>query len=866
MRVEISPSRLVATPGQPQPLVITISNTDDVIGGYALRILGADPSWVKLEESEVSLFPEETGVFTAEVTVPHGMEAGERRIAVQVRELTADESTSVTEVVLKVPEERDVRVRLDPLTQTAGKQARFGLLIDNSGNTTIRSRLTGTDAERKVAFRFDPPEVSLAPGEHAVVDLTARAKRPFVGSPVVRVLEIGMEAPPPEGATPPAPPPPPPEQKLQVGRPAKNPAAPTVPADGAPIANATFVQRAKIGRGPISLLGLLTALTVFAAVITLALSKIVGQSAADRNLALEIAAAQDAAETSGSSSAAGTVRQLTSGAPVPGVTVDIYPADDSTTPLLTESTNNQGAWTLSGLPAGDYKLTFRGAGFVQLWYPQALSADDAETITLEPNSRLAGLDVSLGGVPATISGTVVGEDVSAATLSLVTPPTPGGALEDGGGATVKTVPIGSDGTFELTDVPSPSIYDLVVTKTGYATSTQRIDVSAGEERTGVTITLRKGDGLITGVVSSSSGPLGGVSLTATSGQTKVSTLSLTDDNVGKFTLRSLPSPATFTVIASKPGFASQTLTVTLAKGQKLKGVGLTLGRSAGSLTGKVSLSDGDPVRVNPVGGVKVTITDGEHTVVTASDSSDDIGTWKVGGLAIPGTYTLTFSRSDLAAQTLSVSLDSTGQITPGSGSATVSTAGVEVTLQRANATVHGRVTQPRTVDAEKNRAVGEVMVQLISGTTTYTVTTASVPDEQRGKYRIENVPPGTYTVSLSRGGVKPTSAIIQLVAGQEFEYSPVLAAAAAITGAVRLNNRPVPAGWFVELYRASTYPTDVYRVVQTGAEGKFRFDDIDAPEVYVVQVRATRGGAPRGSKTVQLSASQQLSITVTADP
>lgn len=866
MYVELSERRLVAIPGHPQELQITISNTGEVIGGYTLRFLGADPSWVELADSEISLFPDETRAVTARVTVPVGMVAGDRRIAVQVRELTPPESTSIEEVVLVVPEARSVEMRVDPISQTAGSRARFGLLVGNTGNSPVHSRLTGTDPEGQVRFEFVPPVLDLPPGEHAVVELRARAKRPFMGSPLVRVLDIGLEDPQPPAAPPPAEPSTDsPAQRLSLKRgkrKVKNPAAPSPGNDAPPMVNASFVQKARITRGPLSLAGLLFALTVFAVVITLALSRIVGQSAADRNLALEIAQARNAAATSGSSGMSGTVLLLTSGAPVPGVAVDVFPADDTSEPVATTATDKSGTWSVADLPAGEYKLTFRGAGFVQLWYPQALSADNAETVTLDANGRQAGLDVSLGGVPASITGTVIGDDVSAATLALTMPlaGVPGAeAGEAATGAVVQTVPIGSDGSFELTDVPSPSVYDLVVSKTGYATSTQRIDVSAGEERTGVEITLRKGDGVITGQVGSSSGPLGGVTITATSGQTEVSTISLTDGDVGSFTLRKLPTPASYTVVASKAGYATQTMTLTLAKGQTLTGVGLTLGKSSGSLKGEVTLL---PDRA-PAGGVAVTLTDGEHTVVTATQSSGDIGAWRVGGLALPGTYTVTFSRSDLASQTMSVSLDASGQITPGSQGATVTSAGIEVAMQPSTAVVKGLISQPQP--GSGNAAVGEVTVQLSSGSASYSVITASVPSADTGRYRIENVPPGTYTVSVSRNGVSPTSTIMQLTAGQVRDYSPVLAAAASLSGLITQNGSPVPAGWYVDLYRSSTYPESPLRTVRTSATGTFRFDDVDAPEVYVVEARPTRGSAPLGSRTVQLAASEQREITLRAD-
>jgi type II secretory pathway pseudopilin PulG len=864
MYVELNQRRIIAMPRRPEPLEITISNTSDVIGGYTLRFLGADPSWIQVDETEISLFPDETRTITALITVPEGMVAGDRRITVQVRELTPPEATSVEEVVLVVPEARSVQMRVDPMALQAGKVGRFGLLVDNTGNTTVHSRLTGTDAEGKVRFEFEPPMLDLQPGEHAVVEIKTKAKRPFVGGPFVRVLDIGMEDPRVAGA--PAPPPPAEnvDQKLTVKTPKKkNLAAPTPGSEEPVLANASFVQRAALGRGLLSLLGLLVALSVFAIVITLALSRIVGQSAADRNLALEIAQARDAAATSGSSGMSGTVLLLTSGAPVPGVAIDVYPADDTSAPIATTATSKQGTWAVSDLPAGDYKLTFRGAGFVQLWFPQALSADNSETVTLDANSKRAGLDVSLGGVPASIKGSVLGDDVSAATLALTVPAA--GTTTDGDstmGAVVQTVPIGSDGSFELTNVPSPSVYDLVVTKTGYATATQRVDVSAGEERSGVEITLRKGDGVISGVVSSAAGHLGGVTITATSGQTEVTTISLNSGEVGSFTLRGLPTPASYTVVASKPGFASQTMTLTLAKGQKLTGVGLTLGKSSGSLKGDVTLL---PDRA-PAAGVAVTVTDGENTIVTATQSSGDIGAWKVGGLAVPGTYTVTFTRGDLAAQTLSVSLDAGGQITPDSQGGTVTADGIAVAMQPSSAIVKGTISQPGSAGAAGADPVGEVSVQLSSGTATYSVITASVPSADRGSYRIENVPPGTYTVSVSRNGVSPTSTIMQLSAGQVRDYSPVLAAAASISGTVTQGGSPVPAGWYVDLYRSSSYPDDPYRTVRTSAGGTFTFEDVDAPEVYVIEVRPTRGSAPLGSRTVQIAASEQRTITVKADP
>ncbi len=558
MRVSLTPERLDVIPGVPQQLSIAITNPGTVIGGYTVRVLGADPSWVEIEEQRVSLFPDETRVVTATVTVPPGLAAGERRMAVQVRELTPPERSVVEELVLVVPEAPNSRVRLDPLSLTMGRTGRFSLLIENAGNTPVVGWLAADDSESKLKTRFDPRQIELAPGEHVVADMRVKGKRPFAGAPAVRQLSVHLVEGQPLGNAGPGP-------SLEVpGRKKADPYAPPDP-EAQPAAVATVLQKAMLSRGPIGLVGLLAAITIFAIVITLALSRIVGQSAQDRNLALEIAAAREQAQTGGSSALSGTVRELTSGRPVKGVAVDVFAADDLVDPVASLATGANGTYRINGLSAGDYKITYRGAGFEPLWFPSALDAENGEVVKVEERNRVAGLDVNLGGTPAMISGVVNGDDVEDASVSLripaptiaTDPTSPGGQVgvgaigdPDDDGAIVDTVPVGTDGRFAFASVPSPSEYDVVVTKEGYATAVQRVDVSAGEERKGVELNLRKGDGLISGTVVSDGAPIEGVTLTATSGESSVSSVSLKD---GSFTLRQLPTPATYTLVATKDG-------------------------------------------------------------------------------------------------------------------------------------------------------------------------------------------------------------------------------------------------------------------------------------------------------------------------
>ena len=862
MRVHVTPRQADLNPGLPTELSVTVANDGTVIGGYTVRILGADPSWVQLETDQLSLFPQDTRTVRAVVTAPAGIPAGTRRIAVQVRELTAPHASTIAEVDLTVPAAAEVRMRVDPAAVTGGRVAAFSVLVENVGNTVADGYLDGDDEERKVRFAFEPGQVVLAPGQHVMVEAEATAKRRLFGSLAVRPISIHLRR----------------RRKFldDDGDTAGNGTGNGTGRGDLASARATFIQKSVFSRSFLSLVGLLAAITVFAIVITIALARLVGQSTADRNLALQVAEARNSTAAGGTSGVSGAVTLLTSGKPVPGVSVSVYAAANPNTAVATTGTDAQGAYKVANLAAGQYKLSFRGAGFVQLWYPGTTTAADAATITLKPGQQQGGLNVRLGGVPASIAGTVLGDDISGATVFLETVPTggltpgitgstlpsglpPGVVIPpDNGGAVVRTVPIGSDGAFTIGDVPSPSIYELAVTKAGYATATVRVDLDAGERRHGVLITLSKGDGVISGTVTSTSGPLGGVTLTATSGQSSVTTVSATDGTVGSFTLRNLPTPATFTVTATMSGFATSTQTYSLAPGQKIPNVQITLSASSGALNGVVTtLPSGARAA-----GVNVTVTDGLLTVQTVTDAT---GAWRVAGLPLPGTYTITFSRADLQSQTVSVALDAGGHVTPGSLGAAITPAGIATALQSSTSVVSGIITQPGgATNCPGSTKLGEATVTLNSGSSTYTEVSASVPAALCGQYRFEHVPAGTYTITVSAGGgTTPASQVFTVVAGQPVTENIALTRPAVLAGTVRCCTSPATPnpgarnGWTVFLYTQSQYPNVVSATYTTVApNGSFRFD-VQAGN-YVLATGPTNDPANIvATKSVTVAPSQQ---------
>ena len=837
MHVDVAPRRVTAYAGTAVDMLVTLTNTSEVIAGYDVRVLGADPRWVAIEDPSPRLFPGASLTTRVSLTLPEGTLAGDRHFTIQVTDRTGTGQVAVFDTVVEVPPQPRTTIDLEPRTVTSGKAAQFHLTVRNEGNTADAVRLVAVDPEARAEFAFSERTVDPAPGHSAPSVLSMRAKRRWFGDPVMRPFEVRYEGP---GAPEP---------------------------DGPPAAAGVFIQKPRMGRGTLGLIGLVLAITVFAIVITVALSSVVSRSAADRNLAIQVAQARDGQATTGRSGLSGAVVELATGAPLAGVAVDVFAADDQAQAVATTASDAAGAFAVERLPAGDYLVRVRGAGFAEVWYPSAAAPGDAFPISAGEGDSVAGIVVVAGGVPATIAGTVVGADVAGATVHLEMPldtdplagrvgPEPGEAPAPTSGAVVRSVPVASDGAFELADIPSPAVYDVVVVKQGFSTNVQRLDVAAGENRLGVELPLVLGDGTISGQVLGADGPLGRASVVAVSGTTRVETVSQTAElgDEGTFSLLGLPTPGTYTVVVTAETYAAATLSFSLTQGQQLTGVDIVLGRDQGSLAGRVTV-DG----AGDGGGVSVTVSDGATTLQTVTRSTAPVGAWDVQGLAVPGTYTLTFARDDLAQQVLSVSLDAFGEVTAGAPSADQ----VDIAMRGATAVLHGRVTQTLG-DGSPAQNAPNVIVTLTSGAAEWRVTTASTPRRDAGMYRIEKLPPGTYTLSFARAGTRATSQIVVVTAGQVLNQDAELVAPARVRGTVVQSGTPL-AGRTVLLYRAAAYGTAVgaLRTITTDDDGAFDFLDVDAPDNYILEVRASAGGTILGaSSPFTLDASEIAEIQI----
>ena len=340
-----------------------------------LRVLGADPSWVEIEDPSPRLFPGESVSVAIVLTLPEGIPAGERRVSVQVRDVTDQAAIAIEDVTIDVPALPRTTVSLEPATVTAGKVAAFAAVVRNDGNTVQHARLVAQRPRGRHDLHVRPGRVQpRARPEH--VRRAGREREAAVrGGPAAAAVRAAAR------------------RSRRRCRP-----------DAPPAASGVFVQKPLLSRGMLGLLGLLLAISTFALIITIALSSVVGRSAADRDLAIQVAQARQAAAQTGTSTVEGTVIQLSTGVPAQDVTVLLFGAEDPSQPVKTQATGTDGTFAMSDLPAGEYTMQVTGAGFAPVWYPSAVAQPDAQPVELTTGQTVGGLTVVVGGVPATLTG------------------------------------------------------------------------------------------------------------------------------------------------------------------------------------------------------------------------------------------------------------------------------------------------------------------------------------------------------------------------------------------------------------------------------------------------------------------------------
>lgn len=786
MRTLAWPETIEVSPGNDGFVSIAVTNTSSVIDAYEVQVFGLDPDWVVVEPARLSLFPGETANVNITVRLPEDYPASQRTLSVNVTSDDQPTSFALTQVALDIRPRTKTSIAVDPTVITAGRSATFGLVVSNTGNAPVRATGFAVDPEDLADFTFTPHTVIVAPGREQVIEVTAQGGRNWFGQYRARTFTFGVE---PDGE--------------------------------APVeAMATFVQRPRISRWMLSLLGLLTAAVVFAFVLDRTFDRVVDEARVSTdviNAALESNQAGGAVVPTNPGSVEGQLVSLTTGQGFSGAQAELFVVDDTTNPVASAATDAKGAFNFAGLGAGTYLLRLSGSGVNSIWYGNVQSPADSTEIEVELVEKPTTLKlIQIGGIPVEVSGTIDVGDATGVTVSVVVE----GQLNPDGSSVIATVPVGADGSFVLPDIPSPGVFQLIVEAPGFAPEVRDVVLAPGEELSGVEITLRPGNGLIEGTVSGVFGPEGGATVTATDGSNQIETVTLTEGAIGTFTLRDLATPGQYTVTISKNGYTREARVVALDPNQPEASIDVRLVPATGSIEGR-ALVNGVPAR-----GVTVAISGGEVNRVTGVISQGPLaGTYGFFGLPAPGTYTLTFSGIGTIPQVRVIDIDPN----IGTGSAT----GIDVSLSPERTTVFGVV---RDVDGSP---AAQATITLSNGADDLTFLTANDP---AGQFQFSNVAPGAYTLTARRTGTVEITRLVNVSATNPTpEQDLQLGAQAGLTGLVT-GFDPTSRSVVVKLFRPEDLALgiDTVAVTDTDASGRYTFTSLDAPQAYVVAVFDTR--------------------------
>jgi Carboxypeptidase regulatory-like domain len=783
MRVTAQNSLIDVPPGGSADVVLDVRNTSEIIDGVTTRIIGVPAAEVVSRPALLPLFPDASGQVTMSVGLPASYPAGRHPVTVEVASAGAGLPSAYLDLDLLVAAHPELSLSCRPQLIRARRQARFAVHLVNSGNVPLEVELAAVDADRAVSTTFQPARLRVEADSALTCLLTVRGPRMITGAELDRTLTVRATA----HAGGPAVADGPTvhysgrdedeewlDELRAPGRHSSDPGSAGPPVTDPAIELPPIVQTTlvRLRQRPVLSRGLLTALVLAAIVALWAGAFLLGLGQAFRaepmtkqapaSFFAGVAArnspvgANAAAVTGGAPAGAlpktgplpagvgaivsGTVTAASNHQPAGRILVEALRESDKGLQVASSAaTQTDGSYSLAGLFPTGYLLRFSATGYRTVWYPAAPTAAGAKPVSTTAAAVTGGIDAVIAGLPASIQGSIDPGDTFGQVTATVQVTSLIGTV---------TKPIATThtaaGKYRLANLPAPATYQLSFTAPGYQPTTVVTNVGGGQQRYQPTVLLSVGNGQIGGTVTGGGKPLGGVVITTTVNGKDVTVGTPTTGSVGSFLIPNLPTPQTYVITFSAPGYGSQTSVVQLGPGQNRAGENVNLTPGVGSVNGVLTDAGG-----NRLGGATVTVGGAPTAMTTTTLTTGAVGYFNVNSLPAPGEYTLTFSLPGYAATTVPIQLTADGAPPT-----------VRVTMATALGAITGVVTGPdgapkpgATVTATDGRQSWQVQA------------TGASPGLENGGFVLANLLPGTYTVTATMPGFGQQTALLTVTAG-----------------------------------------------------------------------------------------------------
>ncbi|MBJ6725342.1 carboxypeptidase regulatory-like domain-containing protein [Geomesophilobacter sediminis] len=470
-------------------------------------------------------------------------------------------------------------------------------------------------------------------------------------------------------------------------------------------------------------------------------------------------------------SISGRVTDSATGSGISGVWVQLVNANTGS-PAQSAPTDATGAYLLSGVRSGSYKVSFRANGYLNQWYNGRSDSSTATPVVITAPAAVTGIDAALN-IAGRISGTVTSADTGAAIYGIyvtahdaVTGAWGGSATTDGSGN--YTMSGMATGRYKVRFWADYGYLGQWYGNKPDSASATEIVVSAGSTASGVNAALQKGGSVSGTITAGTGGAITSATVTVYDADSGSYVTSTGTDSSGRYSISGLSGR--FKIEAFASGYLAQwyggtsqaaASVVAVVPGGAVTGIDVALARG-GSITGKIT----DRATGAGIPYASATAYDASTGQYVGSAGAGADGTYTIPGLA-SGSYQVSYSASGYIGQWSGGAGNQTSAATV-AVTAPNTTSGVNAALL-VGASITGTVT-------DKGTGTGLAWISVIAvdvatsnwGRSTYT--------DSSGNYTISGLPNGNYRIRFS--GTDYTAQWYNAKAG--YGTADVVAAAAGV--------------------------------------------------------------------------------------
>ena len=180
-QVTVSSAEHNVTPGVHARDELVIHNVGKQRDSYFIEVDGVPRDWVRLSQVEVELDPDEQGRVVIVFRPPRRPESvpGDYSVNIHVRARSNAAQTVAAPVSLRVLDFSAFEMHAEPSHTPVQPRHPFTVHVHNHGNTPLTISLSGRDPQAALQFHFQPPTLTLQPGQRVSVLATAEPARPL---------------------------------------------------------------------------------------------------------------------------------------------------------------------------------------------------------------------------------------------------------------------------------------------------------------------------------------------------------------------------------------------------------------------------------------------------------------------------------------------------------------------------------------------------------------------------------------------------------------------------------------------------------------------------------------------------------------